>query len=374
MSVPMKNNRAENVLPPFKFGNGPSLPRPSLMSAEECFASSPPQQKDSFAAGSPVKLSLGPPKLKSLSGLAGQLRCSGSPLIGHVRKPSMPTQRPRKQFRRSLSMFEHPEDVLNQEKANLFPHGALDPITDVDDVPKLQLPHFLSDEESLPRITKGTMVEVLDGKYGQCYDRSIVVDCRFEYEYKGGHIEGAVNVNNKEELANQLFETGQNEKTLLVFHCEYSAHRAPIMYVPQCSEREFLLNFLHRAKFVRHRDRAANSHRYPSLTYPEIYILDGGYSAFFTEYRVRCFPQNYVEMAAKEHANACERGLGRIKQQRGKLGRAQTFAFGQHDHPMADSPTAPNRQCSSSLMMGMEISFGRELDSGRLSSRRLASY
>lgn len=94
---------------------------------------------------------------------------------------------------------------------------------------QLQLPHFVSDEESLPRITKDTMIKVLDGKYDQCYNNSIVVDCRFEYEYKGGHIEGAVNVNNKEELANQLFETCPKEKTLLIFHCEYSAHRAPIM-------------------------------------------------------------------------------------------------------------------------------------------------
>ena len=64
-----------------------------------------------------------------------------------------------------------------------------------------------------------------------------------------------------------------------------------------------------RAKFLRHKDRATNAHRYPLLTYPEVYILDGGYSSFFMDHRFRCFPQNYVEMAAKEHANACERRL-----------------------------------------------------------------
>lgn len=374
----IKNSRAENIrppLPPFSFSNGSSLPPHSMMSAEECFASSPPQQKNPFTANPQMQLELGPPKLKHFSsGAAGQPRGTGSPITGHVRKPSMPNQRPRKQFRRSLSMFEHPEDVLNREKADLTTNGTLDPAMDLDDAPKLQLPHFTSDEESLPRITKETMVEVLDGRYDQCYGSSLIVDCRFEYEYKGGHIEGAVNVNNKEELAEQLFVSNRTKKTLLVFHCEYSAHRAPIMYVPLSSERVCLLNFLPRAKFIRHRDRAANAHRYPSLSYPEMYILDGGYSAFFLQNRVRCHPQNYVEMGAKEHANACERGLGRMKQQRGKLSRAQTFAFGQRDHSTADSPTAPSRQCTSSIMMGMDIS-PRQVDSTRrLSSRRVASY
>lgn len=128
-------------------------------------------------------------------------------------------------------MFEHPGDFLKQEKASVGSNGAMDSILDVDDIPTLQLPHFISEEECLPRITKDTMIDILDGKYCKYYDRSIVVDCRFEYEYKGGHIDGAINVNNKEELASQLLEIAHTEKTLLVFHCEYSAHRAPIMYV-----------------------------------------------------------------------------------------------------------------------------------------------
>ena len=128
-------------------------------------------------------------------------------------------------------MFEHSGEFLKQDTASVSTSRALDSIIDIDDTPKLHLPHFTSDEESLPRITKGTMINILDGKYGQYYDRSIVVDCRFEYEYKGGHIDGAINVNSKEDLADALFETVDEAKTLLVFHCEYSAHRAPLMYV-----------------------------------------------------------------------------------------------------------------------------------------------
>ena len=139
-----------------------------------------------------------------------------------------PYQRPRKQYRRSLSMFEHPADVLNQQKADQRPDCGLNSIMDIDEAPKFQLPHFVPAEETIPRISKETMLDVLDGKYGQCYDRSMVIDCRFEYEYKGGHIDGAINFNNKEELASTLFNDPASGKTLLIFHCEYSAHRAPI--------------------------------------------------------------------------------------------------------------------------------------------------
>lgn len=342
------------------------------MSPNESFASSPPQDKRLPIASSQMPLAMGPPRIKqAFSGLNGHSRNTGSPINGHSRRPSVPAQRPRKQFRRSLSMFEHPEEVLKQQKAKVCDAVGLDSIMDIDDAPQLQLPHFISDEESLPRITKHTMIEVLDGKYDQCYNSSIVVDCRFEYEYKGGHIEGAVNVNNKDELANQLFESCPKEKTLLIFHCEYSAHRAPIMYVINVSFNSCIAKCSPRAKFVRHRDRAENAHRYPALTYPEVYILDGGYSSFFTDHRFRCFPQNYVEMAAKEHENACERGLGKIKQQRAKLGRAKTFAFGQSHQPVDDSPTAPNRQCSS-LLIGMEAATDRLIDLRQM--QRMASY
>jgi len=77
-------------------------------------------------------------------------------------------------------------------------------------------------------------------------------------------------------------------------------------------------------------------------------------------------------MADKEHSYACERGLGRIKQQRAKLSRAQTFAFGQHGQQIDDSPTASGRQ-SSSLMAGMDIAADPGSIS-RMQSRRLVSF
>lgn len=120
---------------------------------------------------------------------------------------------------------------MKHQQPELGPSEALDVIMDTVDNPQLQLqlPHFMANEESVPRITKETMIDVLDGKHQEPYDQTFIVDCRFEYEYEGGHIDGAINVNGKDELASKLFDPVSTSRTLLIFHCEYSAHRAPLM-------------------------------------------------------------------------------------------------------------------------------------------------
>ncbi|EXJ76381.1 uncharacterized protein A1O5_00889 [Cladophialophora psammophila CBS 110553] len=328
----------ESQLPPFRFGNSNYSSKPatsSSLSLSEIFADSPSQEKLAPRLGAPA---FAPPRSRpSLSG-SGHSSRNGSPVGNHMRKTSNPLVRPRKQFRRSLSMFEHPEDIMRQEKERLSPPPLLPSIMDVEAPHVPQLPHFTPEGETgcLPRITKETMVSVLDGRFDHLYEKRVIIDCRFEYEYDGGHIEGAVNFNDKEKLSAQLFDVEPTPRALLIFHCEYSAHRAPLM-----------------AKYIRNKDRAVNADRYPALTYPEAYILDGGYSTFFKDYQSRCYPQNYVEMDAKEHVLDCERGLGKVKQ-RSKLLRAQTFAFGQHS-PLDSSPTAMGRR---NLDSDMDLDIG----------------
>lgn len=225
-------------------------------------------------------------------------------------------------------MFEHPADVMKPkpdgEEATT---SSLKSVMDIEEIHELLLPHFMPEDPTdiIPRIDKETLLDVLDGKYADMFDQKVVIDCRFEYEYDGGHIQGAVNHNDKELLASQLFQTPIAGRTLLIFHCEYSAHRAPLM-----------------ARHIRSEDRTINAEHYPRLTYPEVYILDGGYSGFFAEHRTRCFPQEYVEMSDEKHQRTCEREMGRLKARKG-LGRAQTFAFGQREPCVNESPTGPSR-------------------------------
>ncbi|KKA31014.1 hypothetical protein TD95_004988 [Thielaviopsis punctulata] len=293
---------------------------------------------------------------RSRASLNSELRSStstrntGSP-ITHARRSPTKFVRPRRQFLRAQSMFGNVEEITNPQAE---PGPALLPASPIPRVPLTEsspalaspvapvvgtqltaaltavmdnvedalcsneprLPHHLPDDptDSIPRITKETLIDVLDGKFSSMYDNKMVIDCRFEYEYEGGHIDGAVNHNNKELLAQQLFDTPIQGRSLLIFHCEYSAHRAPLM-----------------ARHVRSRDREVNRENYPRLTYPEVYILEGGYKTFFEDQPSRCYPQNYVEMIDKAHERTCERELGRLKTKSRKapgLKRAKTFAYG----------------------------------------------
>ncbi|OAL52086.1 Rhodanese-like protein [Pyrenochaeta sp. DS3sAY3a] len=343
-------SQESSPLPAFKFGCG-DFSNSSTLTLDECFTASPPQERRPGSNGS-----LFASKPKSFHLLAGaSSRANGSPLAA-IRKPTGPPSRRPSKFRRSLSMFEHPGDVMNakQDQVDYQPSG-LQSVMDVDDSPSLSLPHFTTTEpESLPRITPATLVQVLDGIYDHAYDNKVIIDCRFEYEYNGGHIEGAMNFCDKERLAERLFQGQFTTKTLLILHCEYSAHRAPLM-----------------AKFVRSQDRKENAHQYPQLSFPEVYILDGGYSSFYHSHATRCYPQNYLRMDAKEHEQSCERGLNKLKQ-RTKLNRAQTFAFGQHSCQMEDSPTAVGRTRSGS---GIFTLGNDSLNVGRIgATRRMASY
>ncbi|KAI5364227.1 Putative M-phase inducer phosphatase, Rhodanese-like domain, Rhodanese-like domain superfamily [Septoria linicola] len=357
--IPQRPTTAETQLPPFRFGNVATsgLSCSSTPSLLESFSESPVDDPRPSGLGSML-----PPSRRT--SISNANRCNGSP-SGNVRRSAVGRPafvRPqRKLIRRSLSMFQHPDDVMKEEQETFSPQSSLSSVMDIEQESTHKLPFFVPDDEpeGLPRITQETMLDVLAQKYADKYERVLVIDCRFEYEYEGGHIESAVNFNDKQHLASELFEKAvPPSNTLLIFHCEYSVHRAPLT-----------------AKFIRGHDRTINAANYPHLTYPEMYILDGGYSKFFAEHPSRCFPQNYVEMNDHRHEMACERGMAKVKQQpRQKLFRNQTFAFGTTSDDMEDSPTALGRalgpRSHSTFTVGNDIAEGI----GMSYQRRMASY
>jgi rhodanese-related sulfurtransferase len=93
--------------------------------------------------------------------------------------------------------------------------------------------------------------DLLAGKYNDKIKRYHIIDCRFEYEYEGGHIENAIHVKEMGTLDELLLsassgvhaggnplpqpsrsgELGDGEQVVLIFHCEFSAKRAPTLYV-----------------------------------------------------------------------------------------------------------------------------------------------
>ncbi|XP_036917116.1 M-phase inducer phosphatase 3 isoform X2 [Sturnira hondurensis] len=128
---------------------------------------------------------------------------------------------------------------------------------------------------------------LLLGKFQGLIEKFYIIDCRYPYEYVGGHIQGALNMYSQEELYNfflkmPIVPLDAQKRIIIVFHCEFSSERGPRM-----------------CRSLREEDRALN--RYPALYYPELYILKGGYRDFFLEYMVLCEPQSYCPMHHQDH-------------------------------------------------------------------------
>lgn len=136
--------------------------------------------------------------------------------------------------------------------------------------------------QDLKYISPETMVALLMGKFSNIVEKFVIVDCRYPYEYEGGHIKTAVNLPLEQDaetflLQSPIMPCSLDKRIILIFHCEFSSERGPRM-----------------CRFIRERDRATND--YPSLHYPEMYILKGGYKEFFPQHPTFCEPQNYRPM------------------------------------------------------------------------------
>ena len=123
---------------------------------------------------------------------------------------------------------------------------------------------------SVPRITGDTLVDLLNGEYDEYFEDLFIIDCRYDYEYAGGHIRGATNINDPQVLLDGFFsEPLQN--AVVVFHCEFSHNRGPQL-----------------AGIFRELDRDMNKMYYPHLYYPNVFVLDGGYRQFYQDYPYMC--------------------------------------------------------------------------------------
>lgn len=149
------------------------------------------------------------------------------------------------------------------------------------------LPTVSGRHQDLKYINPETVAALLLGKFQGLIEKFYIIDCRYPYEYLGGHIQGALNLYSQEELYNfflkmPLVPLDTQKRIIIVFHCEFSSERGPRM-----------------CRSLREEDRALN--QYPALYYPELYILKGGYRDFFPEYKELCEPQSYCPMHHQDH-------------------------------------------------------------------------
>ncbi|CAG2104494.1 unnamed protein product [Medioppia subpectinata] len=162
------------------------------------------------------------------------------------------------------------------------------------------LPLIHGKHQDLKSISVDVLSQVLDGFYTEVIAECTVVDCRYPYEYNGGHIRGAKNLYTQEAILSEFLlnktlgtqPTDENEmkRNILVFHCEFSSERGPTL-----------------SRFLRNNDRSRNKDLYPRLHHPEIYLLEGGYKAFFEKHPNLCEPSDYLPMHSKDHENELRR-------------------------------------------------------------------
>ncbi|EJU05474.1 Rhodanese-like protein [Dacryopinax primogenitus] len=199
------------------------------------------------------------------------------------------------------------------------------------------LPCLRVKDDGLMRITPETLETVLNGDYDAQLEALHIVDCRFDYEFAGGHIDGAVNLATADAAEDYFLRSGcgiplpapstsrnyNGKKTVIIFHCEFSVKRAPTI-----------------AKHLRSRDRAVNAHCYPSIHFPEIYILQGGYYDFFKRSPAHCEPKGYVAMLDPRHATACSPSLGQFRQGT-RWQRARSYTYGDSGMPRPKGGQGP---------------------------------
>ncbi|XP_071089163.1 M-phase inducer phosphatase-like [Haliotis cracherodii] len=144
------------------------------------------------------------------------------------------------------------------------------------------LPTIQGRHKDLKSVAPHTVSQLLAGQYDDVISSFRIIDCRYPYEYEGGHIENAENLHNEAlitDLVTSLQGRDSTERNILVFHCEFSSERGPKLL-----------------RCLRNLDRKLNSDRYPFLFYPEVYLLDGGYKAFYEQHRCQCEPKSYLPM------------------------------------------------------------------------------
>uniref|UniRef100_M3YDE4 M-phase inducer phosphatase n=1 Tax=Mustela putorius furo TaxID=9669 RepID=M3YDE4_MUSPF len=149
------------------------------------------------------------------------------------------------------------------------------------------LPTVSGRHQDLKYVSPETVAALLSGKFQSLIEKFYIIDCRYPYEYLGGHIREALNLYSQEELYNfflkkPIVPLNTQKRIIIVFHCEFSSERGPRM-----------------CRSLRQEDRALN--QYPALYYPELYILKGGYRDFFPEYTELCEPQSYCPMHHQDH-------------------------------------------------------------------------
>ena len=165
------------------------------------------------------------------------------------------------------------------------------------------LPSRQSATSNIRKISLHTVKDCIDSK------RHIkIIDCRYPFEHKKGHLNGAENIWNEKKLF-EKYPVDNRSYTcpfILLFYCEYSTKRAPEMAMKL---READIQYSVQGELV----------------YNNIFVIDKGMKGLFRHLRSYCFGE-YIEMKDKEFD--CEKNYYRrmLGQSEGDNERRRSFS------------------------------------------------
>ncbi|CAF0842909.1 unnamed protein product [Rotaria sordida] len=141
-----------------------------------------------------------------------------------------------------------------------------------------------SSHPDLKRISSKTLASLLDKQTNNI----LIIDARYPFEYSGGHIISAINIYTENDLR-LLFTkliSSSCYPSIIIFHCEFSSERGPRL-----------------SRLFRSLDRQYNISNYPHLSFPSIYLLDGGYADFYKHSFCKqyCEPKSYISMYEQQY-------------------------------------------------------------------------
>ena len=143
---------------------------------------------------------------------------------------------------------------------------------------------ILESSLGINEISSSTVASLIKGDFPVRH--FLIIDCRFDYEFEGGHIECALNLNDQSKLIEHLQDKDW-ENCPIIIHCEFSEVRGPTLL-----------------KQIRNYDRNQNIENYPQLDYPELYLMKGGYAGFFRDFPELCLPTGYVCCKTRKNKRA----------------------------------------------------------------------
>ncbi|EAX88050.1 Rhodanese-like domain containing protein [Trichomonas vaginalis G3] len=131
-------------------------------------------------------------------------------------------------------------------------------------------------------LTPKQLAQLINDPFSFGFNQVVILDARFEYEFHGGRIVGARNIRSKSQMIG-IYERFLGQNVCIVVHCEFSQNRGPTLL-----------------SLFREYDRHHNS--YPNLSYPNTFLLEGGYRRFYEEMPDLCIG-GYVPMREERFVN-----------------------------------------------------------------------